>query len=500
MRLTILITAIILLPTRAAAAEQPLRPLPRAIASRIDSLTAAAAAYRGLKLEHPVTMGQVTVPELSERIHALVDRELSEDVLSALDRALTDFGLLPTDYDLVKEYPKLLTGQIAGFYDPKQKDLVLTDRPGGLLGPEAAKTLGPAATQRIEDMAIVHEITHAIQDQHFSLLGRITDAYDPLADSLAAETALCEGDATLVMYSYLLGIGVERLPALGDVLASAASGDPARRTEMLAPFPGVPGAEQLAGTPAYLRESLVFPYLQGFVFTLAVRQVGGEKLLDYAFAQDPPSSSEQVMHPQKWFGTRDAPILIGLDAAIQPLLQGEKAPLAGYQVTARGTHGELGIQIWLTERLGQSSWQEAQTAAAGWGGDQFLYLEPSSGPSVIVWVTEWDTVTDADDFAAAAARAPGGAPESVWQFDRPSPTRVTLVRGALSESAHKAIVKALAEAEAAPRSEPSVDLQALGIGPGDRPQPPTPEELMQLLQNPLLQGIAQGMGLPAGAK
>ncbi|HWN80594.1 MAG TPA: hypothetical protein VNM87_00720, partial [Candidatus Udaeobacter sp.] len=244
---------ITLAAAQALAEDAPLHPLAPALAARLDTLTAAAALYRGLPLQHAVTMGQVTPAELSARIESLVDRDMPESVLSPVDRCLTDFGLLPPSYDLVKDFPALLTSQVAGFYDPRQKTLVLTDRPGGLLGPEAAQQLGPAFAARIEEMAIVHELTHAIQDQHFTLLGLIGGAHEPLADSLTGSSALVEGDATLVMYSYLLGIAVERLPMIGEMLAGAAA-DPAKRAEMLAPFPGVPGAEDLAGTPAYMRE------------------------------------------------------------------------------------------------------------------------------------------------------------------------------------------------------------------------------------------------------
>lgn len=486
----VLVLALAAAPAIVGAEPPPLHPLSPAIVSRMDSLTAAATRYRGLALQHPVTMGQVTPTELRERIQELVDRDLPATVLSPIDRCLTDFGLLPANYDLAGDFPELLTSQVAGFYDPKQKILVLTDRPGGLLGPEVAKQFGPALAARVEEMAIVHELTHAIQDQHFPLLGLIGGSHEPLADSLTGGSALCEGDATLVMYSYLMGIAVERLPMIGQALAGAAS-DPDRRAEMLTPFPGIPGADQLAGTPAYMRETLVFPYLQGFVFALAVRQAGGHKLLDYAFSQDTPSSSEQLMHPEKWLEQRDEPVVIQIEQAVTPLMQ-PGGPLAGYEITARGSHGELGVNLWLTERLGQDAWRRAQIASQGWGGDAFVYLESKTGPAVITWITEWDSPSDADEFTSEVSQAAAD-----WKVDRPSSTRVTLIRGA-GTAAAEALPAWLASAPAERRPGRTIDLAALGIGPADLPQPLTQEEMMQLLTSPLMQAVGQGLGQGMG--
>jgi hypothetical protein len=242
-----------------------------------------------------------------------------------------------------------------------------------------------------------------------------------------------------------------------------------------------------------MRETLVFPYLQGFVFALAVRQAGGHKLLDYAFSQDPPSSSEQVLHPEKWLRARDEPVVIQIDPAVTPLMQPGQL-LAGYAITARGSHGELGVSLWLTERLGQDAWRRAQIASQGWGGDAFVYLESKTGPAMIAWITEWDSPSDADEFTSEVSQAAAD-----WKVDRPTSTRVTLIRGA-GRAAAEALPAWLASAPAERRPGHSPDLSALGIGPADRPEPPTQEELMQLLTSPMMQGMGQGMmggGSPA---
>jgi hypothetical protein len=107
-------------------------------------------------------------------------------------------------------------------------------------------------------------------------------------------------------------------------------------------------------------------------------------------------------------------------------------------------------------------------------------------------VCDWDTVADADEFETAAGHTAAPASESLWQIHRPSPTRVTLIRGTLKESARKDLASALANAHAEKQPGPSIDLQALGIGPADLPRPPEQAELMQLLNNPLLEGLMSG--------
>jgi hypothetical protein len=281
---------VLLLPLVAAgggAAPPPapkLEPLPAALARRMDELVREAERYRGLALLRRVPWGRVSEADLRREVVADFHEDLPPERLAAVELSLKAFGLIPEAMDLKTFYPELLSSQIAGFYDPHRKVLAVVDRPGGLLGKEAATQFGADAVRKMEDGLLVHELTHAIQDQHFDL-DRLSDP-DPLSDGGTARLALVEGDASLVMFDELVQTPLEQLPEasnlLGDLLSDA-GGDGATSAGMR-----LPGEKEMAAAPAWFRDSLLFSYSQGAAFCLEVRRKGGQKLLDYAFAVDPP--------------------------------------------------------------------------------------------------------------------------------------------------------------------------------------------------------------------
>jgi hypothetical protein len=298
-------------------------------------------------------------------------------------------GLLPPGSDLGAQLRTILTSQVVGFFDPERETLVLvdaTDLPSSL----AAETV------------MVHELGHLVQHAHFDLARLVPE--DPLSDRAVAIHALVEGDATLVMLRHLLGGGNEEQAVLASLLAA-----PAGLRDMLAGELG-PG---LDGAPAYLREGLVFPYLQGLLFCAAVRDAGGQELLDHAFRENPPRSSEQILHPEKWLGGTDPPIEIALPD-LTALLEAPRR--------TAGTLGEHDVRLLLAERLPDADPAALRAASEGWGGDAFA-LYGDAPDDLLVWVTEWDTPEDAAEFRALAAEAfpdtlqpPGHATRVVFLF------------------------------------------------------------------------------------
>jgi hypothetical protein len=151
--------------------------------------------------------------------------------------------------DLSHAYLDVLDRQVGGFYDPERRYLALVRRGGVLPGQELAGrgTKGPELARRAEEMVLVHELTHALQDQHFQLAA-FTDV-NPLLDRSSARTAVVEGDATLTML---------------DWLSDPNPADPGARPEATLPMDiealtaGAADMPGLAEAPVWLRDSLLF--------------------------------------------------------------------------------------------------------------------------------------------------------------------------------------------------------------------------------------------------
>jgi hypothetical protein len=161
----------------------------------------------------------------------------------------------------------MLASQVAGLYNPDDKKLYVVSRSGRI--------------GALEKATFSHEFTHALQDQNFDLGSLKLDEIGQ-GDRSFARLALVEGDATLAMTYW----EIQNLTTadLGELLQQA-------QTD--------PSTAQLAALPAILRESLLFPYVQGLTFVQGLQSGGGWRAVDSAFAK-PPASTEQILHPDKY--------------------------------------------------------------------------------------------------------------------------------------------------------------------------------------------------------
>ena len=408
-------------------------PLPAAAAKHFQELLAGAEKYRGLPALRPVPAGTLAEAALREKLTETFRKEVSPAELASIEIGAKAFGLIPESMDLSRYLPELLTSQVAGFYDPEREYMALVRRDGKGQDGSGAMAGSP------EDAIIVHELTHALQDQHFDL--QKFQGVDPLSEAATARTALTEGDATLTMTSFLVQGNVAALAGFKDTLKSFL-GDPEKLAGLAA---GDPGAADFAKAPPWIRDSMLFSYVQGFVFCLDARRLGGQKLLDYAFSTDPPRSSEQILHPEKWHSQRDDPIVLRW-----PDLS---AALPGWATASQGELGEATIQTLLQQ--GSSSREVIAAAAAGWGGDWFTVYQ-KNGQRVLVWWTEWDSETDAQEFLAAARSLGAG-----WQVEAVSPRRVVLLRGDLSAEQQAAIRAGVTAAAAVTPENRAIDRRLL---------------------------------------
>jgi hypothetical protein len=267
-------------------------------------------------------------------------------------------GELPRGTDLPKLLERLQAESVLGFYLPGKPP-----RKGGLYV-RSSRGLDPYAR-----IILAHELTHAVTDQHYDL----TRA-DRLAaaggheDELAAYTGLVEGDATLLMQRYLAERLTPREQADAAV-AVARDGTPMRDA-----------------APAAVRESMLFPYTEGLRFVQALYQQGGWAAVDRAY-RDPPKTTEQLLHPERYLGTRDQP---------QPVTVGDLSGRlgGGWRPAADTTFGEFDARLLLGGGSG------AVSAAEGWDGGRLRTFQRGAGTAMVIR-TVWDSRAEAAEFCQA---------------------------------------------------------------------------------------------------
>lgn len=376
----------------------------------IDEVAREVESLRGWPFRHPVAKGIYTEDELRGFIEERFTEEYSEAELDANESFLRMIGAIPDSVSLRKTITEVLMSQVGGFYNPANRTFYMVEREG---------TKYPPLVERV---LIAHELTHALDDQYVSL-DSLMQARDRTQDGEFVTGALVEGSATEIMSRYLLRAQASGGITMADMQALMESESERSRVFMEAP-------------PYF--QTLLANYTCGMNFLLEGKPlalvdqdagvVGGKNFL--RTITDPPRSSEQILHPEKYWAreTRDDPVGID-DDRVDAVLTGH-----GYRVAHRNTAGEILVAVVTTpmDRVLNplasalpSYWSNA--SASGWGGDRFYLLgridSPAAGgpapypppdgatptgPAAGLWITLWDSPGDCDEFAAAYTGTPAG--------------------------------------------------------------------------------------------
>ncbi|MFQ5768816.1 MAG: hypothetical protein ACE5ID_12655, partial [Acidobacteriota bacterium] len=168
----------------------------------VQRLARQTEKLRGLRFRWPVAYGVESRAHLRERMVSLVKEEWGHTGIEKMGSVLRAFRLIPPDLDLAGLLADLFTEQIAGFYDPKEKKLFLT-QDGNASSSPLEGVVSKLLNLKLADLILVHELTHALDDQYFDL-SRLEQGARGLEDGSVALQALEEGVATLTMMLYVL--------------------------------------------------------------------------------------------------------------------------------------------------------------------------------------------------------------------------------------------------------------------------------------------------------
>lgn len=350
-------------PDSGGPAEMP-DPGLEATGDEVTAFVAEAVSFveevRGQDfLEQPVV---VVVPD--DEFEALLDADLEEffaedpglvEEFTVLYRALR---LIDADESIDDEYRAFGGAGVLGFYDPETDELVVREGDGLSL---------------LTKSTIVHELTHAFDDQRFDL---DRSEYDDRTDEIGwTFSAVVEGSASHVETAWEATLPDDDRTALE--LEELSFGDDSDFAEF---------------TYAFLVSELSV-YLEGEPYVDRLVRDGGVAALDAALTE-PPATSEQVMEERR---ADEAPVAVPL-------------PPADGEIISSGNGGQVLIESLLVGVLPPAA---IAAAGEGWGGDAYVAWRDGD-LSCIRWDLVADTPDDLDDLGEAMKEwAAGDAGASV---------------------------------------------------------------------------------------
>lgn len=304
------------------------------------------------------------------------------------------------------------TGQtVRGFYSPTSDEIVV---------------VADSESPRVDASVLAHELTHALQDQHFNLRGVLSATTQ---DRTHARLGLVEGDAETVRIEYE--------SRCGEVWACVVDSRPGSGEEN--------GSAQQTGSDIHLglHMNSIFPYNDGVGFVDALRRGEDWTPVDRAYAQ-PPDTSREIIYPAQYGVFEPDPVDLpdrSTDAWIplrppggpstQVVGQASMSVMFAYtlydefnpesvvdpdQVLNR-EDGEL-------NRTAPLNYDLAPTR--GWSGDRLrVYRHADGDETAHVWRITWESSDDATAFVTAyealLAHWGGTADDDTWRIPAESP-------------------------------------------------------------------------------
>jgi hypothetical protein len=262
--LVVVVVAMVVGVVALASSREPDHPA--AWNTRVRPIAEQVEALRGLRFEHPVKVNFLTPSEFASRRRATAgEREEPDARMARIETRMRTMGLLGADVDLTRVPDPSRPTDASALYDADTGQLYV-------------RGTGPLTVDR--RVALAHELTHVLQDQHFDLGKLRGRARGSDAGSVAALDALVEGDATRIEERFLAGLSQAERDEYALRALAAPADDPERR----------------ATDPEVVRASFGAPAVFGPPIVAAISAGGGNASVDEAFA-GPPSSTRLYFDP-----------------------------------------------------------------------------------------------------------------------------------------------------------------------------------------------------------
>lgn len=343
-----------------------------------DEGVADVAAFvedeRRLDFEHPVRVVFMQEDEFRNLVTRDKNDLNAEERKEIEDNAakLRAVGLMGDEADLFESSNDLSRARVLALYDS---------------GDQLVRVRGTQLTSALR-ATLAHELTHALQNQHFDL-GRLHQRRPGDEDfgGIATLRALVEGDAERVEAAYVESLDPVRREEVRDARAEREAVEP-----------------DVEDVPPILAALFAAPFELGRPLASIVVEAGGLDALDDTLRQ-PPTSDESLIDP---FALLDDD---GPETVDSPSLE------RGAQRIDGGAFGALGWYLVLAARIDAT---RALAAADGWGGDSYVvYREGGPDARVCVRIAyRGERPTDVDELAAALDDWVGSIPQGAARVSR----------------------------------------------------------------------------------
>lgn len=344
-----------------------------------------------LPMKHDVKKKIVSRQQVQEYVSQKFETDADRIRFERSELVLKKFGLLPRTFDLHSYLIKLLTEQVAGYYDEKEQTMNLLD----WIAPDLQKAV------------MAHELTHALQDQSYDLLKmnkkeeeiekRGMENLKELLQNDEASTcrsAVLEGQGMIVLFDYELapyGKSVETAPEVIDAAQSSMEKDKS--------------SPVLDSAPLLLQEELLFPYRQGMNFIKELLLSGGKKMAYTTVFEHMPQTTREIMEPKEYLAGHRVPPLFLPDMGFLK---------KDYEPYDAGAVGELDVSILLKI---YSEEAVANHLASEWRGGAYYAAglkrakpadKNSTGHIGLYYISKWSSSITAREFARVYGAALAG--------------------------------------------------------------------------------------------
>jgi hypothetical protein len=359
--------------------------------AKLHQVRDLAAEVRGIGPCEKVNEGTLTREELTayyeENKSQISDKDRKD--LETSNKVLRLLHLIGPEVDLLESVTGMESSEVVGMYSYDEDELILV-------------TDGATDLDIDDEVTLAHEYVHCFQDAAFDF--KRLDKLEEKEDKNKANTeystaieALMEGDATISSISYAgAKLGEQGFTDWINGVKQASSGG------------------EKDSYPPFLERSFAFPYDQGTDFALYLWQKGGWEELNKAY-DNPPSTTEQILHPEKYLAGEKAEDLK------LPDLSDDLGK--GWKQSDDDVFGEFDVYNYLLTLLGDEGL--ASRAAAGWGGGRMAAYSNKDDPERVLVhiVLTWDTPTDANEFLIAYLASVQAANGQKDLWDRSSSAR-----------------------------------------------------------------------------